>query len=77
MRPNLSDIQFAMESVKFFCWIIGSIFGLSVTLLGIYLRMYITERLREHTDTIAAIVAENYVRRDVYQADMRRLEGLA
>jgi len=77
-REMPTDYQLIMESVKFFCWIAGSVCTLAVTLLGIYLKMYVTERLHQHTDTIAQIVAQNYVRRDVYESDMRRLEeGLA
>lgn len=81
MKADPTNYQLIMESVKFFCWVIGSICGLAVTLLGIYLRMYVTERLHEHTDTIAGIVAANYVRLDVHNEQIRglvaRIEGLA
>ncbi len=76
-----TDYQLIMDSVRFFCWIIGSVCGLAVTLLGLYLRMYVTERLHQHTDTIATIVASSYVRRDVYESDIRgllaRIEDMA
>ncbi len=76
-REMPSDFALIMESVRFFCWIVGSITTLAITLLGIYLKMYVREALRGHAETIAAMVASNYVRRDVYDSDMRRLEGNA
>ncbi len=72
-----SDFALIMESVRFFCWIVGSITTLAITLLGIYLKMYVRDALHSHAETIAAMVASNYVRRDVYDSDMRRLEGNA
>jgi len=68
-----ADVQLIMESVKFFCWVVGSICTLAVTLLGIYLRMYVRDALHDHADAIQAIVAANYVRRDVYELQMRSL----
>ncbi len=61
------------ESIRFFGWLIGSILSLAVTLLGIYLKMYVKEALHDHADAIHKIVAQNYVRRDVYESDIRGL----
>lgn len=76
-----SNIQMLMESVKFFGWLIGSIISLAITLLGIYLRLYVRDALHDHSDAIRELVATNYVRRDVYEADIRgllvRIEGQA
>jgi hypothetical protein len=76
MHPDPSNIEMLMESIKFFGWLIGSILSLSVTLLGIYLRLYVRDALHDHADAIHALVAQNYVRRDVYEADMRLLRAL-
>ena len=75
MRPDANEVQLVMESVKFFCWLCGSICALAVTLLGIYLRMYVRDALHDHADALHVIIAANYVRRDVYEADIRGLLG--
>ncbi len=69
-----TDFQMVMESVKFFCWIFGSIATLAVTLLGIYLRMYVRDALHSHSETIAAMVASKYVRRDMHDQQILNLE---
>lgn len=71
MHVDSTNAQMLMESIKFFGWLIGSILSLAVALLGIYLRLYIRDALHDHADAIHALVAANYVRRDVYEADMR------
>jgi hypothetical protein len=76
MRPDAGEIQLVMESVKFFCWLAGSVCALAVTLLGIYLRMYVRDALHDHADAIQSIVAENYVRRDVHEEQIRGLRAL-
>ncbi len=80
-REMPSDFTLIMESVRFFCWIVGSITTLAVTLLGIYLKMYVREALRGHAETIAAMVASNYVRREMHDEQIRnlhaRIEGIA
>jgi len=75
MHPDPNSWQLTMDSIKFFCWVIGSICSLGITLMGIYLKMYIREVLHEHAEVIRDLVAENYVRKDVYVATMRGLEG--
>lgn len=77
MKADATEIQLIMESVRFFCWIVGSVCALAVTLLGIYLRMYVRDALHEHANAIHAIVAANYVRRDVYEIEIRALRGEA
>ena len=77
MHADPTNLELMMDSIKFFGWMIGSILSLSVTLLGIYLRLYIRDALHDHADAIQALVAANYVRRDVYDADMRGLRGEA
>jgi len=70
------DLPLVMDSVRFFCWIIGSILTLAVTLLGIYLRMYVRDALHDHSNAIYAMIATNYVRRDVHDEQVRNLRSL-
>ena len=74
-RADYSEIQLIMESVRFFGWLTGSICSLAILLLSIYLRMYVRDVLRTHSEAIQAIVAAKYVRRDVYDADVRWLRA--
>ncbi len=71
-----TDYQFIMDSVRFFCWVVGSVFTLAVTLLGIYLRMYVRDALHSHAETIAGMVAANYVRQDVHAEQIRALHQI-
>ena len=73
MDSNPTNLQMLMESIKFFAWLSGSIISLAITLLGIYLRLYVRDALHDHADAIQAIVAASYVRRDVYESDIRGL----
>ena len=81
MHNEPSNLEMLMESIKFFAWLSGSILSLAITLLGIYLRLYVRDALHDHADAIQAIVEARYVRRDVYDADIRglraRIEGQA
>lgn len=75
MHPDPTSAQMTMDSIKFFCEMIGSIVSLGITLLGVYLRMYVRDALHDHADAIQRLVADNYVRRDVYEADMRGIRA--
>jgi hypothetical protein len=75
MHADPTSLQMLMESIKFFAWLSGSILSLAITLLGIYLRLYVRDALHDHADAIQTIVAANYVRRDVYDADIRGLRA--
>lgn len=75
MHPDPTNIELIIESVKFFCWMLGSIVSLAVTLLGIYLRLYVRDALHDHAAALQRLVAENYVRRDVYDIEIRVLRA--
>jgi hypothetical protein len=75
MHSDPSELQLIFESIKFTAWLLGSILSLSITLLGIYLRMYVKTVLQDHTEVIQKVVADCYVRRDVYEADVRWLRA--
>jgi hypothetical protein len=73
MHTDPTSAELLMESVRFFGWLIGSICSLAITLLGIYLRLYVRDALHDHADAIQSIMAANYIRRDVYESDIRWL----
>lgn len=75
MHDQPTSIAVLMDSIRFFGWLIGSIVSLAITLLGIYLRMYVKAALHDHADAIQSIIAASYVRRDVYDADIRGLRA--
>ena len=75
MHVDTTNIGMVMDSIKFFCWVVGSITSLAITLLGVYLRLYVRDALHDHAAAIQAIVAANYVRRDVYESDLRGLRA--
>lgn len=65
-----------METIKFFGWLISSIIASAVTLVGIYLRLYIHDALQSHSKAIQEITDKYYVRKDVYRQEIMRLESL-
>lgn len=68
-----TNMGLLMENIRFFAWLIGSICSAAMFLLGLYLKLYVRDVLHEHADMIRDIVAANYVKREVYEADMRAL----
>lgn len=70
------DMQLTLETIRFFGWLISSIVTLAGTLLAIYLRLYIHDALQAHARALQEITAENYVRKDVHDQEVRRLEAL-
>lgn len=76
VNPGPSEMQLIMDSVRFFGWLLGSICTLAVTLLGIYLRLYVRDALNSHTVIIQNLIAKNYVRKDVHEEQMNTLKVL-
>ena len=65
-----------METVRFFGWLISSIVASAATLIGIYLRLYINSALHAHKEAVQEITETHYVRKDVHEQEIRRLEAM-
>jgi hypothetical protein len=76
MNQHPTDFEMTMESIRFFAWLIGSIVTGAVALVGIYLRLYIHDALQSHAIAIQKITALHYVRKDVHDQEIRRLESM-
>jgi hypothetical protein len=68
--------QVLMENLHFFAWLLGAILTSAITLLGIYLRLFVKNALNDHSEALHTMIASNYVRRDVYEADVRTLRAI-
>jgi len=68
-----ADMQVLLDNIKFFGGLIISIGSLAITLLGIYLKLYVKNALLQHAEEIKQMIAEDYVRKDVHFEQMRRL----
>ena len=66
-----TELQLSLDSIRFFGWLIGAICVTAASLVGIYLRLYIHDALLVHAQAIHDVVAQNYVRRDIYDRDRR------
>jgi len=76
MYNEPSNYALILDSIKFFCWLIGAICSSAVLLLGIYLKLYVKQVLQEHSDLIQGIIATTYVRRDLHDEQLRALRDL-
>lgn len=74
--PSATELELIMDSIRFSAWLLGSIGSLAVTLLGIYLRLYVRDALYAHTETIQRLIAANYVRKDVHEEQIKSLRML-
>jgi len=68
-----ADMQVLLDNIKFFGGLMISIGTLAITLLGIYLKLYVKNALLQHAEEIKQMIAEDYVRKDVHFEQMRRL----
>jgi hypothetical protein len=76
MPGQPSNFELTIETVRFFGWLISSIVISAGTLIGIYLRLYIHDALQAHAAALREITAIHYVRKDVHEQEIRRLEAM-
>ncbi len=65
-----------METVRFFGWLISSVVVSTATLIGVYSRLYIHDALQAQMAAIQEIMAKHYVRRELHDEQIRRLEAM-
>ncbi len=76
MPKEPTDLALTLETVRFFGWLISAIVTSAGTLIGIYLRLYIHDALQAHKQALEEITARYYVRKDVHEQEIRRLETM-